>query len=138
MGSFLLGLLLGVMGAWLIAVRVFGRPSSDQQDLHDKLHPEVRRILSADARRHLTVSDIRELLGAAENAPGGSPLHRICPQCGSDRLYHGKDYAVEFTMGSDGKPRPAALSHETIECEDCNWKITASAETDAEESQGPG
>ncbi len=138
MTSFLIGLLLGALGTWVVAARIFPRPSSEQQDLFDKLHPEVRSTLLADARRHLGASDLRELLDAGQTGPSGSVPQELCPQCGTNRLYHGKDYAVDFAVGADGKPRPTALSHDTIECEECGWKVTASSTTDAATREGSG
>ncbi len=136
MATFLFGLLLGTLGTWLIAVRVVGKPFSEQKDLYDKLHPEVRCTLLADSRRHLTASDLRELLGPPRDAPGGRVLQQTCPECGTDRLYYGKDYAVDFAVGADGKPHPTALSQDTVECEECGWKVMASSETNPQDREG--
>jgi DNA-directed RNA polymerase subunit RPC12/RpoP len=138
MTLFLIGLVLGAFGTWVLAARTLRRPSSEQQDLFDKLHPEVRSTLLADARRHLGASDLRELFDAPQAGPSGSIPQEVCPECGTNRLYHGKDYAVDFAVGADGKPRPTALSHDTIECEECGWKVTASSATDAAEQEGSG
>ncbi len=134
----LTGLLVGTLVGWLIASRALSRPSSEKPELYPKLPPEVRRTLLQDSRPHLSASDLRELLGAPQDGHGGYVRKQVCPQCGTDRLYHGQDYAVNFALGTDGKPHPTALPQETVECEECGWKDTASGAADGQDHEGSG
>lgn len=118
------GLAIGGAISWAITYWYYVRSERDQKAVYEKLSSEIKEVILSDKRESLSVQDLNALLRkrVIDRKSTDSLPYKVCPKCGSENIYPGKDYIVDIGPGDDGMPFQTATPYKTIECYDCGWR----------------
>lgn len=104
---------LGVVVGWAIQHFYSARSSNEQRALFGKLSAELRDLVLADPREHLSVAELNQLIDERTIDPERTtdPLPYVaCPKCGSKNIK--KQDSID--------PRGDDIYY-TVGCLDCGW-----------------
>lgn len=124
--TFIIGIILGGIITWIVAYIYYKRTFRDQEKLYSKLSSNLRDWILADTRRHLSVTDLNDLLEEKTVDPESDyPFpYKACPKCGSENIYQDTDIEADVDIGDGGDILQTPIYYKALQCDDCGWRVS--------------